>query len=124
VLDAMTLVETFQAVEKNLLQSLWALAPGGFTGKGWPMGRELDVNELKTIAARTPGVLSVNHVHLYRQQNNQWTQTNTLGLQPYQLPELMAIHIEEGDQPPSPPDSISSTPGTSAIAVPVIPDFC
>lgn len=124
VLDPMTLVETFQAVEKNLLQGLWALAPGGFTGKGWPMGRELEVNELKTMAARTPGVLSVTHVRLYHQQNSGWTDTQKLDLQLYQLPELMAIHIEEGKHIPSAPDLITAVPATSAMAVPVIPDFC
>lgn len=124
VLDPMMLVETFQAVEKNLLQSLWALAPGGFTHKGWPMGRELDANELKTIAARTPGVLAVNHIRLYHQRNTNWTDTQKLAMQPYQLPELMAIHIEEGEHIPSAPELIASPPTSTAIAVPVIPDFC
>lgn len=124
VVDPMMLVETFQAVEKNLLQSLWALAPGGFTHKGWPMGRELDANELKTIAARTPGVLAVNHISLYHQQTGDWTDTQKLSMKAWQLPELMAIHIEEGEHIPSVPDLIASPVTASAIAVPVIPDFC
>ena len=125
VIDPMTLVETFQSVEKNILQSLWALAPGGFNGKGWPMGRELDANELKTIAARTPGVLAVNHLRLYHQQNGDWTDTQKLPMRAWQLPELMAIHIEEGEQQPSAPDLITSpNTGITAMPVPVIPDFC
>lgn len=125
VMDPVRLVEIFQAVERNLLMSLWALPPGGFAGKGWPMGRELDANELRTIAARTTGVLAVNHLRLYHQlPNGTWSETQKLSLQAYQLPELMEVHVEDGEQQPSVPQLIAQPLAENGVAVPVIPDFC
>jgi len=131
VMDNNRLTEIFQIVERNLLNSLWALAPGGFNGKGWPMGRELDTNELRTIASRSPDVLAVNHLRLYYQniklisnEKKGWTEVVKLPLSAFQLPELMAVHIEEGEQKPVAPEIVDAPPVTSAVAVPVIPDFC
>lgn len=125
VVDPSNVLTTLQNVEKILLQSLWSLAPGGLNGKGWPLGRELDANELRTIASRASGVLAVNHLRLYYQdQQNQWHETQKLAMRPYQLPELMEIHIEEGEQLPAAPELISAPTFDSAVAVPVIPDFC
>lgn len=126
VTEPARLTEIFQAVEKNLLVNLWALPPGGFAGNGWPLGRELDANELRTIAARTTGVLAVNHLRLYYQlPNGSWSETQKLPLQGYQLPELMEVHVEEGEQQPAAPQLIEQpSPTENGVAVPVIPDFC
>jgi predicted phage baseplate assembly protein len=125
VIDNTTLVETFRNIELQLLNSLWPLAPGGINGKGWPMGRELDANELRTIASRTNGVLAVNHLRLFYQNTEKaWIEIQKLPLLAYQLPELMAVQVEEGEQQPSMPEFISTPSIDDAIAVPVIPDFC
>lgn len=125
VMDRSNLTSIVQAVEKNLLRSLWPLAPGGFDGKGWPLGRELDVNELRTLAGRTPGVLAINELQLYYQQRDgSWTTVNKLRMEPWQLPELTEVHTEEGEQQPGPPQRVMQPPPETGIAVPVIPDFC
>lgn len=125
VMDRSNITSIIHAVEKNLLTSVWPLAPGGFNGKGWPLGRELDVNELRTLAGRTPGVLAINELKLYYQQRDgSWQTVNKLRLEPYQLPELAEVHIEEGEQIPAPPQRVTQPPMESGIAVPVIPDFC
>ena len=125
VMDRSNLTSILQAVEKNLLASLWPLAPGGFNGTGWPLGRELDVNELRTLAGRTPGVLAINELQLYYQQpSGSWQTLPKLRLEAWQLPELAEVHIEEGEQVPAPPQRVVQPPPESGIAVPVIPDFC
>jgi hypothetical protein len=125
VMDRSNLTSILQAVEKNLLASLWPLAPGGFNGTGWPLGRELDVNELRTLAGRTPGVLAINELQLYYQQpSGSWQTLPKLRLEAWQLPELAEVHIEEGEQVPAPPQRVVQAPPESGIAVPVIPDFC
>lgn len=128
VMDRSNLTSIIHAVEKNLLNSLWPLAPGGFNGRGWPLGRELDVNELRTLAGRTPGVLAINVLKLYFQQRDgSWQTTHKLRLDAWQLPELAEVHIEEGEQEPAAPqrvDQPSPESGVNGIAVPVIPDFC
>lgn len=125
VMDRSNLTSIIHAVEKNLLNSLWPLAPGGFNGTGWPLGRELDVNELRTLAGRTPGVLAINELQLYFQgRDGKWQMVTKLRLEAYQLPELAEVHIEEGEQVPKPPRRVEQPPPESGIAVPVIPDFC
>ncbi len=125
VMDRSNLISVTRAVEQSLLRSLWPLAPGGFDGKGWPFGRELDVNELRTLAGRTPGVLAINALQLYHQaRDGQWHKVNKLRMDAYQLPELTEVHIEEGEQEPGPPQRVVQPPPESGVAVPVIPDFC
>lgn len=125
VMDRSNLTSIIHTVEKNLLNNLWPLAPGGFNGKGWPLGRELDVNELRTLAGRTPGVLAINELQLYFQRRDgQWQTTSKLRLEAYQLPELAEVHIEEGEQIPAPPRRVVQPAPENGIAVPVIPDFC
>lgn len=125
VMDRSNLISVTRAVEQSLLRSLWPLAPGGFDGKGWPLGRELDVNELRTLAGRTAGVLAINALQLYHQtRDGQWHKVNKLRMDAYQLPELTEVHIEEGEQEPGPPQRVVQPPPEAGIAVPVIPDFC
>lgn len=125
VMDRSNLTSVTRAVEKNLLTGLWPLAPGGFDGKGWPLGRELDVNELRTLAGRTHGVLAINVLQLYHQAaDGQWHKVNKLRMDAYQLPELTEVHIEEGEHEPGQPQRVEQPPPENGIAVPVIPDFC
>ncbi|MBI5329326.1 MAG: putative baseplate assembly protein [Betaproteobacteria bacterium] len=131
--------QVFAAVQAALLNYLWSLAPGGSAGKGWPLGRAVEINELATQAARVAGVEAVNQTRLFYQDlpSGAWlelSEAQSLPLADYQLPELMAMTLESGEGAPAgpsgyAPDSAANTgpaaAGTAtAVPVPVIPDKC
>jgi hypothetical protein len=134
VRDPQTEQQTLKAVQSAITNYLWPLPPGGATGKGWPMGEAVRVNEILTQAARVEGVLSVNGVSLFLQTSSGWRrlpETEELDLTLYQLPELMGVRAEvgtAGDTPQLPQaiGPLAGSPPESAdgIAVPVIPDVC
>lgn len=127
VLDPSTLTETLNAVSQELLRFLWALPPGGLRGEGWPMGRTLEVNELRTAAGRVDGVLAVNHLRLfYQTSSGDWAEVSQVPLELYQLPEVMSVEVEEGEQLPGVPaiTQPSSDDDDQGMPVPVIPDLC
>lgn len=134
VVDPATEQQVFRAVEQALLAYLWALPPGGPRGEGWPLGRAVEINELRTQAGRVPGVEAVNGVRLFYQdmQGGQWhelTEAQALPLADYQLPELMAMNLEAGEGRPAPPGGYApgaapAAGGQAAVPVPVIPDRC
>ncbi|MEJ2043814.1 MAG: putative baseplate assembly protein [Reinekea sp.] len=133
VYDPGTATQTLNAVQNAVLEFLWALPPGGPRGQGWPMGRTVEVNELKTAAARVDGVLAVNHLRLfYQAQDDDWLEAERVALLRYQLPKLLSIEVEQGEQlPPVPAIAESGPNGTGgsdadddAMPVPVIPDLC
>ncbi|MFM2068781.1 MAG: hypothetical protein RLZZ584_3690 [Pseudomonadota bacterium] len=145
VVDPANEQTVFKAVELALLHYLWALPPHGPRGAGWPLGRAIDLNELRTQAGRVDGVLAVNAVRLFFLDldaapgtTNAWRELAdqaalpqaALPLADYQLPELMAVAVQGGEGPPAPPPGYapgSATPagsGARAVPVPVIPDRC
>lgn len=133
VTDPTTEQQTFRAVEEALLHYLWPLPPYGPRGSGWPLGRSVEINELRTQAGRVDGVEAVNGVRLFYQDliNNQWrelTSGQALPLSDYQLPQLMAVSIQPGEATPAPPRSYgpgtTPTGGKRPVPVPVIPDVC
>jgi predicted phage baseplate assembly protein len=118
------------AVRDALRQFLFPLAPGGFDGTGWPLGRSVRTRELEVIVARVAGVSSVNGVQLFQRQmspqSDRWQRlspplTAELKLEAWQLPELLAVVVAEGD-PTDDLTPIDATP--SGIAVPVVPEVC
>lgn len=133
VVDPATEQQVFKAVEQALLGYLWALPPGGPRGEGWPLGRAVEINELRTQAGRVAGVEAVNHLRLFYRDlgDGAWrelTESQALPLADYQLPELMAVNIESGEDTPEPPRGFApgtTTPRTpNGVPVPVIPDKC
>lgn len=133
VMDPATERQVFQAVEQALLAYLWALPPGGPRGEGWPMGRAVEVNELRTQAGRVPGVEAVNGLRLFYQDLDagvwhELTEAQALPLADYQLPELMAVALQAGEARPEPPrgyaPGTAPAAGAAAVPVPVIPDRC
>jgi len=133
VSDPTTEQQTFRAVEEALLHYLWPLPPYGPRSNGWPLGRSVEINELRTQAGRINGVEAVNGARLFYQDliDGQWlelTSGQALPLSDYQLPQLMAVSIQPGDETPTPPRG--SAPGTAPtggkrpVPVPVIPDIC
>ncbi|MEY2689228.1 MAG: hypothetical protein RL375_3427 [Pseudomonadota bacterium] len=135
VVDPSSEQTVLNAVERALLAYLWALPPHGPRGAGWPLGRAVELNELRTQAGRVDGVLAVNALRLFyldldSQAWRELTDQAALPLTDYQLPELMAVAVHSGDgPPPGPPGYAPGTPSqpdssARAVPVPVIPDLC
>ena len=123
-------------VQQALLAYLWPLPPGGPRAGGWPRGRAVELNELRTQAGRVAGVEAVNGLRLFVEEAAAGTAapawrellgTQALALTDYQLPELMAVSVTLGETQPQPPRGFGpGTPATAAqgVPVPVIPDLC
>ena len=133
VTDPATEQQTFRAVEEALLNYLWPLPPHGLRGAGWPLGRSVEINELRTQAGRVDGVEAVNGLRLFYQDliTQQWrelTAAQALPLLDYQLPQLMTVAIQSGEAQPAPPRGFApgttTTGGKRPVPVPVIPDIC
>ena len=137
--DPATEQQVFKAVEQALLTYLWALPPGGPRSEGWPLGRAVEMNELRTQAGRVAGVEAVNALRLFflnlnDQTWHELTESQALPLLDYQLPELMAVNVQAGEDAPNPPRGFSPDggvlfpfPGGGSgvlVPVPVIPDKC
>lgn len=122
------------AVRDSLRQYLWALAPGGAEGTGWPLGRTVGDRELEVQVARVAGVSGVRGINLFQRAGNDWQEIRgadrcapvALALREWQLPELLSVVVvADADAPtnlrgvPNPFD-----PGPNSVAVPVVPDLC
>lgn len=129
-----------QGVTEALRDFLWPLPPGGLNSQGWPRGRPVRERELEVVVARVAGVAAVAGVRLFVQRGPaaEWgglpstgDQGGELGLQPWQLPELLEVVVSVGQ----PPASLESVPGASGsipggagqtvdVAIPVMPEVC
>ncbi len=123
-------------VEQAVRRYLWPLPPLGPAGQGWPLGREVAEGELEVVVARVSGVRSVNGITFFRRtaEGGPWRRLErpspcepvTLGLDPWQLPELLLVSVatdgsvatvmDEGEAAPSG----ESTP----VAIPLVPEVC
>lgn len=127
--DPSTETETLQAVERAIIDYLWALAPGGPSGNGWPLGRTIVADELRTRVARVPGVLTAGEVALFvPTSGGAWTKlsaTTPLTLLDYQLPELIGVSAQRGSGTPSLPASLRHPEDAPhLVPAPVIPEVC
>jgi len=123
-----------KAVEDSLLNYLWALPPGGPTGEGWPLGRDIDINELRTHASRSSGVLSIKKITLFYFDlpSGRWLSLaagQTMTLSDYQLPQLSAVQARDSEEMAlpaglSPTDNALDANGQTVEAIPVVPDTC
>ena len=116
-----------------LREYLWPLAPGGTHGIGWERGRAVRDRELEVVVARVPGVDTVSQVNLFELNNQDWQLVPRptpdarvqIALEPYQLPELLALSVGVGTEPDttlsSPIDPYAEDGG---IAIPVVPKVC
>lgn len=123
-------------VREALRRLLWPLVPGGFEQRGWPLGRAIRSRELAVAVARVEGVDEIGGLQIFLRRDNAWVAAPGSGragqgsdqeitLSPWQLPELLAVVVVEGDQPPA---SLRALPNphasADAVAVPVVPELC
>jgi predicted phage baseplate assembly protein len=116
-------VATARGVQQALANYLWALPPGGPDGGGWPLGRAVAPDELRTQAGRVAGVLAADIVTLYMQTAAAgWTSALTAPLKPWQVPALQGVGVvTDGSSPPPPPAAaVTSSPNL----VPYVPNVC
>lgn len=136
VVDPATEQTVVADVQQALLRYLWPLPPGGPRGAGWPRGRAVEANELRTQAGRVAGVEAVNGLRLFVEDataptgSPSWRELpagQALVLADYQLPELMAVAVTLGEAQPEPPRGYAPggpAPSSQGVPVPVIPDLC
>lgn len=126
---------TLNNVKESLQKWLWALEPGGPTGQGWPLGRQVNDRELEVVAARVDGVDGVAPVLLFTKDKGShvWHEIAPdadkrvyLKLKSWQLPELLEVVVIEGSDADRSAitTSPSASPSTSSISVPVVPELC
>lgn len=129
---------TLQAVRDALVRALWPLAGGGFDEAGWPLGRAVSNRELAVEAARVPGVAEVAGLNLFTRTGREaWRRLGDartgreqhLGLARWQLPELLAVHVEAADEAPLAVGADAAVnpfadPSARPLTVPVVPEVC
>ena len=128
-------------VREALRRLLWPLAPGGADGTGWTLGRAVRERELDVEISRVPGVAEVDGLNLFDKgvgadaagawrllPRNAADGTQTLALQPWQLPELLAVVVIDAAGGGALPTSLAALPNpfaqASGVAVPVVPELC
>jgi hypothetical protein len=137
--DGHAIETVLPAVRTALRRYLWALAPGGADGQGWPLGGRVDQRELEVVAARVEGVAATTDVRLFDAEPGsaaagriRWRELNANAdgrvrktLEAWQLPELLAVAVIDGDRAPT-PDDVMAPPadGDAAAGVPIVPEVC
>ncbi len=128
VLDASTEQQTLRDVESALIDYLWPLAPGGSHGEGWPMGGDVQANELQTQVARVAGVKAVKALALFQKTEKGWQRLakgQALALASYQLPELLGVSASTANGEPGLPGGLqASAKGSRVVPAPVVPQLC
>jgi hypothetical protein len=123
---------TLADVRAAIARLLWPLAPGGQDGQGWTLGRALIDREVEVEAARVAGVATVAGVNLFARAVDGWrllprgaNGTQMLALAPWQLPELLQVEADVGDQVPAAIDAEAEPGGRGVrVAIPVVPEVC
>jgi hypothetical protein len=128
VLDSTTEQQTLRDVESALIDYLWPLAPGGARGEGWPMGVNVQANELQTQVARVPGVKAVKAIALFQKTTKGWQRLGKdqpLPITAYQLPELLGVSASTANGEPGLPGGLEPLPkGSRVVPAPVVPQLC
>src|SRR5262249_51406831 len=102
--------EALLAVREAVRRVLWARLPRGPEGNRGALGRPVRDREIEVVAAQIPGVLEVHGVNLFRRAGKRWSRVTTvgstgavsLGIDPWALPELLAVLVVTGDAPQDP----------------------
>jgi hypothetical protein len=115
-------VATALGVQQALANYLWPLSPGGPDGSGWPLGRTVATDELRTQAGRVAGVLAADQVNLYAQTSAGWAPIVSAILKQWQTPALQGVGVVTDGSPPPPPAVAAAT--SSPNLVPYVPKVC
>jgi predicted phage baseplate assembly protein len=126
--------EQLNAVKDAIRRFFWPLIPGGFDGTGWALGRAPRDREVEVVVAQVPGVSEVRGVNLFERRGKVWSKLTrvelsgaiSLPLEPWQLPELLAVAVVADAPAPDDPTRLPNPfieDGT-AVAVPVVPEVC
>ena len=128
VVDSTTEQQTLRDVETALIEYLWPLAPGGARGEGWPMGVDVQANELQTQVARVAGVKAVKAIALFQKTDKGWqriARDQPLPITAYQLPELLGVSASTANGEPGVPGGLEPLPkGSRVVPAPVVPQLC
>ena len=124
-----------RAVREALALYLWPLAPGGRDGAGWPLGQAVSNLELEVVVARTPGVQRTGGVLLFVPDpagfrllaRDPGSGAQELRLDPWQLPELLAVELAVGADRPA--ETLAALlPGAGGaegtVPIPIVPEVC
>ncbi len=120
------------AVKEALRRYLSPLAPGGYDGTGWRLGRAVKDRELEVVVARVPGVDEVLRVNVFRWQNGAWRllprktpdTPAELILESWQLPELLSVVVAVDEDAPVTLTSVNPFADPSSVAIPIAPKVC
>ncbi len=130
--------EVVNNVRDALYTFLWTLPPGGIEGRGWPLGAPVWDRELEVAAARVPGVIRVNGIHLFEKQDKKWRRllgaseggAVTMPLEPWEAPELLKVVVMgvvgpgSADPPEDLADGADAGADPDAMAIPVVMEVC
>jgi predicted phage baseplate assembly protein len=132
-------------VRQAVQRYLWSLSPHGPQGEGWPLGRSVKDREMEVVVAQVKGVNTVTEVNLFTRitlsQQKVWQKVTRLqpcqaieiGLEQWQLPELLAVVVStDGITPESVTEQGMSEAGGAggttgvggSVALPVVPEVC
>lgn len=114
-------------VETIVRQYLGAVPPSGPDGGGWPLGRPVRAAELEAVAVQVEGVeyaIGTRLALVLTAPNGDRTivEQETIGLERWQLPEIVAIDVVRGE-PTDPGVSQGPDPGPQ-VPVPLPPEIC
>jgi predicted phage baseplate assembly protein len=122
------------AVGEAIRVHLFPLPPGGPDGTGWPLGRAVDDRMIEVAIGRVQGVRAVAPVHLFTRDaetgrylavREDETGRGRIRLEPWQMPELTMLAVDEGDAAsPSLPAGYGRAGDGRDLAVPVVPEVC
>lgn len=112
-------------VELVIRQFLAPLPPYGPGGEGWPLGRRVHGPELEAAAHQVEGIEYLEDLRVVGWDANRNLVQGTLELARNEVPELIAISVEEGVITLAPGAMLTPPVPTKApVPVPVIKEWC
>lgn len=112
-------------VELVLRQYLAPLPPYGPNGEGWPLGRRVHGPELEAAAHQVEGVEYLEDLQVVGRDIDGNLVETTIELAKNQVPELLAITVENGPVTLTPGELLEpAEPLQTPVPVPVIKEVC
>jgi len=115
-------------VELVIRQYLAPLPPYGPGGEGWPLGRMVYGPELEAAALQVEGVEYISELKVVARDGEvrEGDAENRVALHAYEVAELLAISVEDGDVTidPALDDTLNPTPTGDPVPIPIIKEVC